>query len=104
MSVNPRPVHLGQFPAVKAGDIVDRYIDITEDLESGETVSSVAFTVVNAATGATAAGVVTGHTETDNRTDFRLALPSTAGMYTLTAVFTISDGQKITKTATLWVV
>lgn len=101
--MNPCPVHLGQFPAVKAGDIVDRYIDIAKDLESGETVSSVAFTATNAA-GAIVAGVVTGHTETATRTDFRLALPSTAGSYTLTAVFTISDGQKITKTAALWVV
>jgi hypothetical protein len=87
---------------MEAGDILDLYLDIAADLVTGETISSVAFTVKDSA-GTTVAGVVGAHTETTSRTDFRLTAP-VAGAYTLTAVFTISDGQKITRHAGLWVV
>ena len=95
----PAPVHIGQFDAVKSADIVDLYLDITADLVSGETIGSVAFTVTTSA-GATVANVVGSHTETATRTDFRVTAPAIGG-YLLYAVFTISDGQKITKTADL---
>lgn len=103
MSV-PSPVYVGQFEAMKAGDILDRYIQLSSgtddaDLVTGEAISSVAFTVTDSA-GVIVADVVGNHTETDTRTDFRLTVPA-AGMYTLTAVFTIDDGQKITRTATI---
>ena len=94
------PVHLGRFAAMKAGDVLDRYIDIAGDLVTGESVSSVAYTVTDAA-GEPVADVVTASTESGTRSDFRLTVPD-AGAYTLTAVFTIDDGQEITKTASLW--
>jgi hypothetical protein len=100
---DPSPIYMGQLGPVKAGDAPDEYLDIAEDLAAGETVSSVAFTVTNAA-GTVVSGVVGAHTDGGTRTDFRVAAPATAGMYTITAVFTISDGQKLTRTASLWVV
>jgi hypothetical protein len=99
----PTPVYVGRFDPVRAGDIVDLYIDITADLADGETVSSCAFTVTDSAA-ATVANVVTGHTETAARTDFRIAAPATVGNYQIAAVFTISDGQKLTRTAAIRVV
>ena len=102
MTYYPAPVHMGQFDAVRSGDIVDLYLDIAADLISPETIATVVFTVTDQA-GATVAGVVGGHTETSSRTDFRVTAPI-AGVYLLTAVFTISDGQKITRLADLWVV
>lgn len=98
----PVPVYMGRFDPIKVGDIVDLYLDIAADLATGETISSVAFTVTNG-TGGTVANVVGNHTETATRTDFRVTAP-TAGAYTLTAVFTISDGQKLTRIANLTVV
>ena len=102
MTFYPAPVYMGQLGPVRVGDIVDKYLDIAEDLVTGETVASVAFTVTNAL-GATVADVVGAHTDAGTRTDFRITAP-VAGMYTMTAVFTISDGQKITRLADLWVV
>jgi hypothetical protein len=99
---DPSPVYLGQFPAMEAGDILDLYLDIDADLVSGETISSVAFTVTSAA-GVAVVGAVGAHTETTSRTDFRLTAPA-AGGYLGTAAFTISDGQKITRHFGLWVV
>lgn len=99
---DPSPVYLGQFPAMEAGDILDLYIDIAADLVAGETISSVAFTVATAA-GVAVVGAVGAHTEAAGRTDFRLTAPAIGG-YILTAAFTISDGQKITRNAGLWVV
>ena len=102
MTYYAAPVYMGQLGPVKAGDIVDEYLDIALDLVTGETVASVAFTVANAL-GVTVPDVVGAHTDAGTRTDFRITAPA-AGMYTLTAVFTISDGQKITRLADLWVV
>jgi len=93
---------MGQFGAVKAGDIVDLYLDIAADLAAGETISSVDFEVVNVA-GVIMVGAVGSHTETDSRTDFRLTAP-VEGSYQLAAVFTISDGQKLTRVADLSIV
>ena len=95
----PEPVYVGRFDTVKAGDIIDLYINIAADLGDGETVASAAFTATDS-DGATVAGVVGAHTETGTRTDFRVTAP-TAGAYVLTAVFTISDGQKLTRIANL---
>ena len=98
----PAPVLLGTLGPVVAGNIADEAIDIARDLVSGEAVSSVAFTVTDA-TGVTVPGVVVAHTDGGTRTDFRITAPA-AGIYTITAIFTIDDGQQLTRTATLWVV
>ena len=98
----PKPIFLGTFDPIKTADKQDFYMDITADLVAGEAISGVVFTVTNAA-GATVAGVVTAHSETAMRTDFRVEAPA-IGVYTITAVFTIDDGQVITKTASLRVV
>ena len=98
----PSPIYLGQFEPVVAGDATDEFIDLENDLVTGETVTSVAYTVTTSA-GATVAGAVSTSTESGTRSDFRYSLAS-AGVYTLKAVFTISDGQTITRTATLWAV
>lgn len=98
----PKPVRLGRFDPMKSGDILDLYIDIAADLVAGEAVASVAFTV-NDSTGAAVAGVVGSHSETSARTDFRVTAPA-AGSYQLAAVFTIDDGQKITRVAEVLVV
>jgi hypothetical protein len=99
MSSYPRPVNVGQFDPVKAGDVVDLYLDIAADLISGEAVSSCALTVTDSA-GAVVAGVVGTHTEAAGRTDFRLTAPA-AGVYQLTAVFSVDDGQQFTRVAGL---
>jgi hypothetical protein len=103
---DPSPIYVGQFGPLKAADIVDRYLELTRgdtgncDLVTGEAISSVAFTVTDAA-GTTVPSVVGNHSESATRTDFRITVPA-AGAYTLKVVFTIDDGQKITRTATLW--
>lgn len=102
MSTKP-PVYMGTFEAIHTGDIRDLYLDISADLATGETISSVVFTVTNSA-GATVAGVVTDSTVSDTRVDFRITAPATAGNYTLTCVFTINDGQKLTRHATITLV
>lgn len=96
------PVYVGKFAPVRAGDIVDLFVDITADLTGGDTIATVTLAVTDAENEAVA-GVVGNHTETDARTDFRVTAP-TAGAYVLTAVFTISDGQKLTRVANLTVV
>lgn len=108
----PRPIYLGQFDPVVAGDTKDEWIQLTiqpsadfdgaYDLAFGEAISSVAYTVVDAS-GATVAGAVSAHSETATRSDFRYSIAA-AGGYVLNAAFTIDDGQKITRTAGLWVV
>ena len=98
----PRPVYVGTFDPIKAADIVDLYLDIAADLETGEAISSATFTVTDGA-GATVPTVVGSHSETAARTDFRVTAPA-AGGYLLTAVFTISDGQQYTRIANLVVV
>ena len=74
-------------------------MDVAADLDSGETIASVTFSVTDA-DGAAVADVVTAHTESVSRTDFRVEAPA-AGTYTLTAVFTHTDGQVVTHTARL---
>lgn len=103
MTRYPTPVYLGAYAPIRAGDIVDRYIDIDAELEAAESVSSVAFAVTDSS-GGTVASVVSDSQVTDNRVDFRLTVPSAAGWYTLTAVFTISDGQQLTRIAGLPIV
>lgn len=98
----PVPVYVGKFAPVRAGDIVDLFVDITADLTGGDTIATVTLAVTDAENEAVA-GVVGNHTETDTRTDFRITAPA-AGAYVLTAVFTISDGQKLTRVANLTVV
>jgi hypothetical protein len=98
MTVYPSPIYVGQFDPLKASDIVDLYLDVAADLVPGETITAVTFAVTDS-DGATVAGVVGAHTETDSRTDFRVTAPATTGSYQLAAVFTISDGQRLTKVA-----
>jgi len=98
----PSPIHLGAFAPAVAGSVVDEYIDITADLATGEAISTVTFTVTDAA-GAVVAGAVSAHSETATRTDFRYSIAA-AGAYLLAAVFLIDDGQKFTRTASLWIV
>lgn len=103
MSSYPEPVYLGQTDPAKAGDAFDFYIDMAPDLVAGEVISSVVFTVTDSA-GAVIPNVVPGSTETGTRTDFRIACPVTVGVYQITAVFTIDDGQKLTRVVELIVV
>ena len=95
----PTPIHVGQFDPIKEGDIVDFYLDVSADLDVGETISTAAFTVTDDE-GATVAGVVSTHTESGGRTSFRVTAPAVGG-YLLTAVLTISDGQRFTRVADL---
>ena len=97
--IYPTPIYVGQFDTLRAGDIVDLYIDIAADLVDGETVSTVAFTVTDSE-GTVVPNVVGSHSDGGARTDFRVTAPA-AGTYQLAAVFTISDGQKITRIAAL---
>lgn len=98
-----KPVYLGRYSPAFAGDVEDFGIDVTADLATGETLSSVAFTVKNAA-GTVQAGAVTAQTVASPRVDYRLAIPATADTYTITAVCTMSDGRELTYQADLWVV
>lgn len=99
MTTRSVPVYMGQLPSVKATDIIDQFLELGPELEDGETISDVAFTVTDA-DGATVAGAVTAHTESDTRTDFRVVVPE-AGDYEIVALFTISDGQQFTRVARL---
>lgn len=101
---DPAPVSLGRFSAVKAGDIVDRYLDISGDLVPDEAIESVTYTLLDAAGEEASSGAVTGSSLSSGRADFRLKVPDTPGTYSIIAAFTVDDGQKITKTATLPVV
>jgi len=98
-----KPIYLGRYDAAYAGDIEDFGIDVTADLASGETLSSVVFSVANKA-GTVQAGAVTAQTVASPRVDYRLAIPATADTYTITAVCTMSDGRELTYQADLWVV
>ena len=98
----PAPVSVGQYDPMKSGDVLDLYLDVAADLEEGETVASVDFEVRDSA-GLVVEDVVGDHTETSSRSNFRLTAPA-AGTYELAAVFTISDGQILTRIASLWVV
>ena len=103
MATYTKPVYMGKLRAMKASDVEDRYLDIAGDLASGETVSSVVFTIKDSA-GVTVAGVVSNTSISGTRVDFRVTAPATAGQYTLSAEFAISDSQSITREATISVV
>jgi hypothetical protein len=96
------PIHVGQFDPIRSGDVVDLYLDISADLDVGESISDAAFTVTDDE-GVVVANVVTIHTESGGRTSFRVTAPA-AGGYLLTSVLTISDGQRFTRVADLVVV
>jgi hypothetical protein len=98
-----KPVYMGKFRPMKASDVEDRYLDITGDLTTGETISSVTFAVVDSA-GDAVTGVTSNTSLSDARVGFRVTAPATAGVYTLTAVCVISDGQTVTREATIIVV
>lgn len=100
---DPSPVYIGEFPAMAAGDVADRYIDITNDLVAGESISSVTFTTTDGA-GNTETGVTSDTSLSTYRADFRVTAPATADVYTISAAFTISDGQLITRKAKFRVV
>jgi hypothetical protein len=99
------PVWIGSLDAVRRGDIVDRYIDVSAELEGDETVTDAALTLADG-DGAQQENAVSGISppETGGRVDFRITVPGSAGSYRITAVFTISDGQRITRTCGLPVV
>ena len=88
---------LGMF-GVHRSDIVDRYIDVANDLATGESLTSAAF-VLTDSDGDVAADVISNSTYSGARVDFRITAPSIPGNYTLTGKFTIDDGQLITHTA-----
>jgi hypothetical protein len=96
MTTYPSPIYLGQLGPVKGGDIADEAIDIEKDLVSGETVQSATVTLTDP-DGDAVAGAITSHNESGTRTDFRIAVPTTAGIYWGTCVLTINDGQKLTR-------
>ena len=103
----PEPVYLGAFQPMKRGDILDRYIDISADLVSarGETIETATFTVTAAGSEDPIMAVAEGSVRiTGGRVDFQLTAPEIPGTYRMIVVFTISDGQRITKTATFDVV
>lgn len=91
----PKPIYVGQFDPVKAGDVVDLYLDFTEDVPAEETLDTVTLSLEDA-NGAAVAGAIKAHTETDARTDFRVEVPATAGTYMVKAELEISDGQELT--------
>lgn len=94
---------LGTFDRMESDDVEDFYLDISDRLDEGDTVSGVAFTCTDEE-GDTVTGMVTNQTISGGRVVFRIAAPTTAGEYSIEAVFTISDGQQITRTAKLPVV
>ena len=99
----PSPIYLGEFKPKYHGDVVDEFINIANDLSvADEEIESVTFEVALWSNqDEPIAGVVpeAGVTVSAKRVDFQINAPATAGDYVLTAVFTINDGQKITKQA-----
>jgi hypothetical protein len=93
---DPEPVYVGAYDPIKAGDVIDLYLDISADLETGESISSVTLALTGPS--GPVSGAIAAHSETATRTDFRVNAPA-AGKYQLSAVFIISDGQKITREA-----
>ena len=98
-----RPVYIGTYSPAHAGDVEDLAIDVTNDLATGETLSSVVFTVTNGA-GTVQAGAVTAQTVVSPLVSFRMTIPATVDTYTITAVCTMSDERVVTHTASLRVV
>lgn len=98
MATDPKPIYLGEYSPVKVSDLIDLSYDITNDLVTGDTISSVAFTVTNSA-GTTQAGAVTTYSSSGFVVSFRLQVPATAGVYDIKATSAISDGQIISHTA-----
>ena len=96
---------MGELGPFKAGNTVDQYLDLGSDiLVSGEAVSSVVFTCKDAI-GTTVPDTIFASTVTSTtRVDFRIVVPATAWLYEIIAVFTIDDGQEITRTAQFRVV
>jgi len=103
MTTSASPVYMGQLGPIKGADIEDYYLDITADLDAGDTISSVAYAVTNSA-GTVQAGAISGSSESGGKSTFRITAPTTAGSYTITATFTLSDSRKLTRIAALWVV
>ncbi len=103
MTISVKPVYMGQLGPIKGGDVEDYYFDITNDLDTGDTISSVTYVVTNAA-GTVQTGAISGSSEAAGKSTFRITAPSTAGAYTITATFTLSDSRKLTRIAALWVV
>ena len=97
------PVYIGAYSPAFAGDSDDFAIDVTNDLATGETLSSVTFSVTNSA-GTVQAGAVTAQTIASPLVSFRMTLPGTADTYTIKAVCTMSDSRVVTHTASVRVV
>jgi len=98
----PRPVYIGRFPAIRAGSTDDYAIDATNDLATGETLTSATFVATLA--GVVTAGVVTATTISSPTVTLRVVAPAAAGGYLLTATLGFSDGRSLVRTADLWVV
>lgn len=98
----PAPVHIGRYPAIRAGSSDDYGINATNDLEGSETLSTATFVVTLA--GVVVAGVVTASTVSSPSVSFRVAAPATAGAYLITATLGFSDSRSLERTADLWVV
>ncbi len=103
MTINAKPVYMGQLGPIKGGDVEDYYLDITSDLDTGDTISSVSYVVTNAV-GTVQSSAISGSSESGGKSTFRITAPALAGTYTITATFTLSDARKLTRIASLWVV
>jgi hypothetical protein len=103
MTTAAKPVYMGQLGPIKGGDIEDYYFDITNDLDTGDSISSVAYVVTNSA-GTVQADAISGSSEAAGKSTFRITAPALAGTYTITATFTLSDSRKLTRFAALWVI
>jgi len=98
----PAPVHIGRYPAIRAGSSDDYGVDGTNDLEGADTLSTVDYVVSLA--GATVPGVVSADTVVSPIGHFRVTAPATAGAYLITMTMGYSDGRRLVRTADLWVV
>lgn len=100
--MKPTPIYMGAFDAIHAEDVIDLHMDFVADLDEGDAISTVAFTLTDPA-GKTVAGAVGAYSLHGGRCDFRLTAPEGRGWYGLTAQLALDDGQKITHTARLLV-
>lgn len=94
------PCYLGKFSPMVAGDVDDFAFNLTNILGS-DTLSSATVAMANA--GGTVAGTIASISVVSPTVSWRCTAPSTAGVYTFTAVCTISDARKLTYTANIHV-
>lgn len=105
MTTKTSPIYVGEFsPLVGGTDKRDLGLGMTAELDDGDTISSVVVTVTNADDEAVAAISGDPTVDPDAGVSFRFEAPAASGAYTITAVFTLADGQVIHKEATISIV